>query len=155
MIYGKETPRIFTPPLRELTPDTSMGFEVADFATDVLEMKLIPWQRWLLIHALEVVDDPVDIWRLRYRNVQVLVGRQNGKTTLSCVLALYFLYQLEVGLILGTAQDVSNAEDVWQHVVDEVLQFDHRLGGDVRRRRGQEPCRRSRRKLRRPAGDAP
>ena len=118
MIYGKETPRIFTPPLRELTPDTSMGFEVADFATDVLEMKLIPWQRWLLIHALEVVDDPVDIWRLRYRNVQVLVGRQNGKTTLSCVLALYFLYQLEVGLILGTAQDVSNAEDVWQHVVD-------------------------------------
>ena len=118
MIIGKEVPRIFTPPLRELTPDTSIGFEVIDFAKNILEMELIPWQKWLLIHALEVVDDPADGWKLRFRNVQVLVGRQNGKTTLSCVLALYFLYQLGVGLILGTAQDVSNAEDVWQNVVD-------------------------------------
>lgn len=118
MIKGCETPRIFTPPLRPLTPDTSIGFEVIDFARDVLRFDLFPWQKWLLIHALEVVDDPADGWRLRFRNVQVLVGRQNGKTTLSCVLALFFLYQLEVALILGTAQDVSNAEDVWQHVVD-------------------------------------
>ena len=124
MICGKETPRIFTPPLRELTPDTSIGFEVVDFARDVLGMELIPWQKWLLIHALEVVDDPDDGWKLRFRNVQVLVGRQNGKTTLSCVLALYFLYQLEVGLILGTAQDVSNAEDVWQRVVDMAQEND-------------------------------
>lgn len=124
MIYGKETPRIFTPPLRELTPDTSIGFEVVDFARDVLGMELIPWQKWLLIHALEVVDDPDDGWKLRFRNVQVLVGRQNGKTTLSCVLALYFLYQLEVGLIIGTAQDVSNAEDVWQRVVDMAQEND-------------------------------
>ena len=116
-IVGKETPRIYTPPLRELTPETSMGYEVISFAHDILEMDLIPWQKWLLIHGLEVIDDPAG-WKLRFRNVQVLVGRQNGKTTLSCVLALYFLYQLEVALILGTAQDVSNAEDVWQHVVD-------------------------------------
>lgn len=118
MIYGKETPRIFTPPLRELTPDTTLGFEVIDFAKDVLEIELLPWQKWLVIHALEVVDDPVDGWRLRFKNVQVLVARQNGKTTLSCVIALYFLYQLEVALVLGTAQDVSNAEDVWQACVD-------------------------------------
>ena len=64
MIIGKEVPRIFTPPLRELTPDTSIGFEVIDFAKDVLEMELIPWQKWLLIHALEVVDDPADGWKL-------------------------------------------------------------------------------------------
>lgn len=118
MIYGIETPRIFTPPLRELTPDTSMGFEVIEFADKVLGITLLPWQKWLVIHALEVVDDPVDGWRLRFRNVQVLVARQNGKTTLSCVIALFFLYQLSVGLVLGTAQDVSNAEDVWQTCVD-------------------------------------
>ena len=117
-IYGMETPRIFTPPLRELTPDTSIGFEVIEFSKHVLDIELLPWQKWLVIHALEVVDDPVDGWRLRFKNVQVLVARQNGKTTLSCVIALYFLYQLEVALVLGTAQDVSNAEDVWQHVVD-------------------------------------
>jgi len=114
--HGCEQPRIWTPPLRELTPDTSLGFEVVQFAEE-LGMPLLPWQRWLMIHALETVDEP-DGWRLRFRNVQVLVGRQNGKTTLGCVLALYFLYQLEVGLVLGTAQDVSNAEDTWQMCVD-------------------------------------
>lgn len=118
VIYGKETPRIFTPPLRELTPDTSLGYEVIEFAESVLKISLLPWQKWLVIHALEVVPDPVDGWRLRFKNVQVLVARQNGKTTLSCVIALYFLYQLEVSLVLGTAQDVSNAEDVWQTCVD-------------------------------------
>lgn len=118
VIYGSEVPRIFTPPLRELTPDTTLGYEVIEFAETVLNINLHPWQKWLVIHALEVIDDPEDGWRLRFKNVQVLVARQNGKTTLSCVIALYFLYQLEVALVLGTAQDVSNAEDVWQHVVD-------------------------------------
>lgn len=118
MIYGSETPRIYTLPLRDLTPDTTLGYEVIEFAESVLGINLHPWQKWLVIHALEVVDDPVDGWRLRFKNVQVLVARQNGKTTLSCVIALYFLYQLEVGLVLGTAQDVSNAEDVWQTCVD-------------------------------------
>ena len=93
VIYGKETPRIFTPPLRDLTPDTTLGFEVIEFAREILDIELLPWQKWLVIHALEVVDDPDDGWRLRFKNVQVLVGRQNGKTTLSCVIALYFLFQ--------------------------------------------------------------
>lgn len=114
---GITTPRIYTPPLRELTSDTSIGFEVIEFATEVLKVELMPWQRWLLIHALEVIDEE-DGWRLRFRNVQVIVARQNGKTTLGSVVALFFLYQLEVGLVLGTAQDVSNAEDTWQMCVE-------------------------------------
>lgn len=118
MVKGNEQPRIFTPPLRQLTPDTSLGYEIIDFAEQILEISLIPWQKWLLIHAFEVVDLPNNDWRLRFRNVQVLVARQNGKTTLGCVIALYFLYQLEVGLVLGTAQDVSNAEDTWQACVE-------------------------------------
>ena len=39
MIKGSETPRIYTPPLRELTPDTSIGFEIIDFAENVLKLK--------------------------------------------------------------------------------------------------------------------
>jgi len=116
-IKGKETPRIFTPPLRELTPDTTAGFELIDFAKNELEVDLLPWQKWLAVHALEVVDG-VDGWRFRYRTVIVEVGRQNGKTLFGCVLALFFLYCLEVGLVLGTAQDVSNAEDTWQMCVE-------------------------------------
>ena len=118
MIYGCEAPRIFTPPLRELTPETTLGYEVIEFSEKVLQVELLPWQKWLVIHALEIIDDPADGWRLRFRIVVVEVARQNGKTTLSKVISLYFLYQLEVALILGTAQDVSNAEDVWQQVVE-------------------------------------
>ena len=118
MIYGSETPRIFTPPLRELTPDTTLGFEVIEFAENVLRVDLLPWQKWLVIHALEIIDDPDDGWRLRFRIVVTEIARQNGKTTLSKVISLYFMYQLEVALIIGTAQDISNAEDVWQQVVE-------------------------------------
>ena len=117
-IKGKAEPRLFTPPLRELTPDTSLGFEVEQFASEVLGIELLPWQKWVVIHALEVIDDPFDGWRLRFRTVIINAGRQNGKTVLGCVVALYFLYQLEVGLVLGTAQDVSNAEDTWQMCVE-------------------------------------
>lgn len=130
MIKGKAEPRLYTPPLRELTPDTTMGFEIIDFAQDILGIKLIPWQQWLVKHAFEVVDDPEDGWRFRYRTVIVEVGRQNGKTTLGCVIALYFLYQLEVGLVLGTAQDVSNAEDTWQTCV-EIAQSNEQLADAI------------------------
>ena len=92
-IKGKETPRIYTPPLRELTPDTSVGFEVINFAENILKIKLHPWQKWLVIHALEVIDLP-DGWRFRFRTVIVEVARQSGKTTVGCVLALFFLFVL-------------------------------------------------------------
>ena len=95
VIYGCEAPRIFTPPLRDLTPETTLGFEVIDFSEEVLHVELLPWQKWLVIHALEIIDDPVDGWRLRFRTVVVEVARQNGKTTLSKVISLYFMYQLD------------------------------------------------------------
>ena len=41
-VKGYETPRIYTPPLRELTPETSAGFDVVDFARDVLQINLHP-----------------------------------------------------------------------------------------------------------------
>lgn len=45
-LVGSETPRIYTPPLRELTPDTSYGFSVIEFADKVLGVNLFPWERW-------------------------------------------------------------------------------------------------------------
>jgi hypothetical protein len=119
-LFGSETPRVFTPPLRELTPDTSLGFSVIQFATDVLEIDLFPWQKWLLVHALELRTDD----SLRFRNVVVLVARQNGKSTLSQVLALWFIYMYGFKLVLGTAQDLDTAEEVWQGAVDLVLETD-------------------------------
>lgn len=130
-VKGYEEPRIFTPPLRELTPDTTAGYDVIEFAEGTLGMKLHPWQKWLFIHALEIIDDKKGSWHFRFRNIQILVARQNGKTTCSCILALYFLYIMGSGLILGTAQDVSNAEDVWMQVVD-IAQNDDDLAKSIK-----------------------
>lgn len=118
--YGSETPRIFTPPLRELTPETSLGFSVIKFATEILELDLLPWQRWLLIHMLELLPDNT----MRFKTVVILVARQNGKSTLSQVLALWFMYVYGFSLVLGTAQDLDTAEEVWQGAVDLVQETD-------------------------------
>lgn len=126
---GSETPRVFTPPLRELTPETSLGFAAVEFAQDVCGIDLFPWQAWLLIHSLEMAPgltvstmgergrlDPI----FRFRKVIVLVARQNGKSTLSQVLSLFFLYVLGTDLVLGTAQDLDTAEEVWEGALDII-----------------------------------
>lgn len=107
---------MFTPPLRPLTRETTLGFDVIDFARDVLGITLFPWQCWLLLHMLELLPDGT----LRFRTVVVLVARQNGKSTLSQVLALWFMIVWGWPLVLGTAQDLETAEEVWQGAVDLV-----------------------------------
>jgi hypothetical protein len=121
-------PRVYTPPLRELTRETSLGFYVADFAEKVLLIQLHPWQRWLLIHALELLPDNT----LRFRTVIVLVARQNGKSLVSQVLALWMMYVYGLGLVLGTAQDLDTAEEVWQGAVDLVTELDDETDEPVR-----------------------
>ncbi len=126
--FGCEVPRVFTPPLRELTPDTSLGFHVIDFAAKVLLIELHPWQKWLLIHALELLPDNT----LRFRTVVVLVARQNGKSLVSQVLALWMMYVYGLRLILGTAQDLDTAEEVWQGAVDLITELDDETDEPVR-----------------------
>jgi len=121
MVTGVTEPRIFTPPLRDLSePDATLGHAVITFADDVLGINLLPWQRWLLLHMLELLPDGT----LRFRTVVILVARQNGKSTLSQVLALWFLYVYGTALVLGTAQDLDTAEEVWQGAVDLVVETD-------------------------------
>ncbi|MGV8972240.1 MAG: hypothetical protein ACOH10_07945 [Rhodoglobus sp.] len=99
-----------------MTRRTTLGFDVIDFARDVLGIELFPWQCWLLLHMLELLPDG----SLRFRTVVVLVARQNGKSLLSQVLALWFMVIWGWPLVLGTAQDLETAEEVWQGAVDLV-----------------------------------
>lgn len=124
---GSTTPRIFTPPLRELTPETSYGFSVIEFSA-VLGITLLPWQQWLLIHMLELLEDGT----LRFRTVVVLVARQNGKSTVMKVLALWLMYIYGTRLILGTAQDLSVAEDLWEETL-AMAEEDEELAGEIRK----------------------
>lgn len=119
MLVGNEVPRVYTPPLRELTPDTSLGFEMVEFG-ESLGYRLLPWQRWLLVHAFEILGEFGGEWELRFRTVLVLIARQNGKTLITTVITLYFLYILGVALIIGTAQELDQAEEAWDACVDAI-----------------------------------
>lgn len=123
--FGSETPRIFTPPLRELVPEvvdedgnvvqgaTTLGFEFCEFA-DSIGVDLFPWERWLALHALELRADGM----LRFRTVILLVARQNGKTTVLKLLALFWMYVLGRQLVIGTAQNLDIAEETWQDTLN-------------------------------------
>lgn len=103
---GKTEPRFFTPPLRPLTPETSLGFQVIHFA-ELLGIELYPWQKWALIHGLELLPDG----RFRFKVIIIEVARQNGKTMLMIVLALWRLYVYGASEILSTAQSLGDAEN--------------------------------------------
>ena len=127
MRLGREVPRVYTPPLRELTPQTSLGFAMVYFAENVLGVTLLPWQRWLSIHALELLPDG----RLRFRTILVLVARQNGKSTWAKVLVLFLLMVRQVRLVLGTAQDLDLAEDLWDETLDLLYDGDDDEPGEL------------------------
>lgn len=114
MIYGSETPRIFTPPKRELTPETTHGFACIEFAKQMMGLTLFPWQEWLLKHALELNEDGT----YRYRFIIVLVGRQNGKSLILLVLALWHLFAVGSKEVIATAQDLARSEAAWKEAVE-------------------------------------
>lgn len=107
---GRTEPRLWTPPLRELTPETSYGFDVIKFADDVLGAPLDPWQEWTVIHGGELLPDG----RPRFRKLLVLVSRQNGKTHLLVVLSLYWLFVENVSMVLGTSTKLDYAAESWK-----------------------------------------
>lgn len=138
-------PRIFTPPLRKLTPKTTLGFECIDFAEKMLELDLMPWQKWFLLHALELhptevdeYDDPV----FRFRKVVLLVGRQNGKSTVMQALTLWRMFVDRCSLVIGTAQDLEVAEALWAESLDMALDVedlrDEIDGGKIERQPGRK-----------------
>jgi len=121
---GSTTPRIWTPPLVvgppgpcgcgcALTDETSAGFAVVDWSANVLHHPLDPWQRWQLVHGLELLPDG----RPRFRTLLVEVARQNGKTTLLVILALWWQFVCEVGMVLGTSTKLDYAKESWHESV--------------------------------------
>lgn len=114
-LLGSTEPRLFTPPLRELTEETSWGFDVIWFARQILKKPLSPWQEWLAIHALELLDDGTP----RFKTIVLLVARQNGKTHFAKVLIMWALFRKRLKFILGAAQTKNDAKELWEEVLDE------------------------------------
>lgn len=124
-IKGRTEPRLYTKPLVRgapgpcgcgcaLTEETTLGFQAVAFAETVVNVRLLPWQRWWLIHALELRDDG----GFRFRTIVTLVARQQGKTWLLKILALWAMYLGVARLVLGAAQSLDISRESWQGAVD-------------------------------------
>lgn len=114
-LRGRIQPRLATAPLRELTPETSYGFEVIDFAKEI-NHPLLPWQEVAVIRGGELLPDG----RPRFRIVILLVARQNGKTELPVVLSLFWQFRQRLPLILGTSTKIPYAKESWRKAVNLV-----------------------------------
>ena len=150
-LLGRTEPRLYTKPLVTgrkgqcgcgcaLTPKTSLGFSCVDFARDVLGINLFAWQRWLLIHAMELRRDG----RFRFRTVLVLVARQNGKTTLVEVKNLWKMFVLRVPLVINTAQNLDVSEESWDNglaMVESIPELAAEMDGDPILRNGKKTLR--------------
>ncbi|MFR9904456.1 hypothetical protein ACL1GF_15160, partial [Corynebacterium striatum] len=82
---------------------------------------LSPWQEWLAIHGLELMDqdkvkelypDDPAVWDEeipRFKTILVLVARQNGKTHFAKTLIKWALFRKRLKYILGAAQTKNDA----------------------------------------------
>jgi hypothetical protein len=127
-------PRLWTPPLRELTPETSYGFEVIEFAAD-LGAPLDEWQQFAVIHGGELLPDG----RPRFRILLILVARQNGKTHLAKILILWWMFvdlaertqqDGKPRMILSTSSKVDYAREAWAAARD-LAQSSEMLDGEI------------------------
>jgi hypothetical protein len=141
-------PRVFTPPLAQnctgpkpdrygeikeclckcgLNPETSWGFDAIDFLEVICDWELLPWQKWLYVHALEKGDEGAGF---RFKILCILVARQNGKSRWLKGLGLWRLFLSRQGradkfcpgarLAIIAAQNLDYAEGMLKEVVDEI-----------------------------------
>lgn len=130
-LLGRTEPRLFTKPLRELTPETSLGFEAIETAR-LFGRILHPWQEWFLIHSLELAPGSFtsdEFPRLRYKTVLLLVARQNGKSFIMSTRLLWRMImwdapEAEDPLVLGAAHKLNAAEEILDLSTRALLRSD-------------------------------
>lgn len=124
---GDWHPVRYTPPLSGTEEFPSQGDKLLRFAkrhwsiAETERFSLFAWQEWLIRHVLEQYpqDWPVEHLRgqLRYRQVVITMGRQNGKSHLAALLVLYFLVlHIRGPRIIGLASIEKQAKIVYDRV---------------------------------------
>jgi len=114
------SPAVHTPPL---SPDfPSLWDRYAKVITIVWRiafgMVLDDWQVELLRHVLEVYPDGHPrAGELRYRQVIISLGRQNGKTELAAILGLLGLLRMANTLVIGIASSREQATLIFKRTL--------------------------------------
>lgn len=124
---AKCKPTRYTAPLRDLTPETSRGYEFIEFCEEYLNFHPYTWQKLLAIHALELDANSENY---RFSVLFSVVGRQNGKTKLITSLVLWWMFvdryreknafgqTVTDFTVLGTAQNLKTAAKPYREVSD-------------------------------------
>lgn len=120
-----QLPARYTPPLSEDFPTD--GKQVAELVRAAWRspdnpegIKLDEWQEWLLDHMLERYPEGHEFaGELRYRQVVVSMGRQNGKSLLASILGVYgLLMHKPVGAsIISLASSIDQARIIYNRVL--------------------------------------
>lgn len=120
-----QLPTIYTKPLSEDFPtDGKKLAELVRVAWRSPEnpdgIELDPWQKWLLKHVLERYPKGHELaGQLRYRQVVISMGRQNGKSLLGGILGVYGLlaHQKSGAQVLSLASSIDQARIIYNRVL--------------------------------------
>jgi phage terminase large subunit-like protein len=127
-VFGSTTPRIHTP-LNDLP---SRGFELIDFAEQVIPGGFMPWQKWLAEHSLKVKADG----RYHHPFRVTTVARQNGKSTYMLALIAMNLFNWKDSLQVASAHRLVTSLEQFRALV-AMIESNDDLAKQVKRIRWQ------------------
>jgi hypothetical protein len=121
-------PRIHSP-LNDLP---SRGFELIDFADQIIPGGFMPWQKWLAEHSLKVKPDgryfhPISV---------ATVARQNGKSTYMMARIMMGLFHWDESLQVSTAHRLVTSLEQFRAIV-QIIEENADLANQVKRIRWQ------------------
>jgi len=127
---GVRLPAIYTKPLQQnFFTDGDRLIELVNLAWKSPEqpegLELDGWQKWLLKHMLERYPGTHPLYpnQLRYRQVIVSVGRQNGKSLLGAILGIYGLLLHNQGAqVISLASSTDQARIIYSRVLFTIQQ---------------------------------
>ena len=121
-------PRIHSP-LNDLP---SRGFELIDFADQIIDGGFMPWQKWLAEHSLKIKPDG----RYQHPISVATVARQNGKSTYMMARILMGLFHWQESLQVSSAHRLVTSLEQFRAIV-QIIEANDDLAKRVKRIRWQ------------------
>jgi phage terminase large subunit-like protein len=120
-----QLPATYTAPLSEDFPtDGDKLIELTSIAWKSPEnpngLQLDEWQKWLLRHLFErYPEGHENAGELRYRQVVVSMGRQNGKSLLASIIGVYgmLMHQSSGASVISLASSIDQARIIYNRVL--------------------------------------
>ena len=121
-------PRIHSP-LNDLP---SRGFELIDFAEQIIPGGFMPWQKWLAEHSLKIKPDG----RYHHPISVASCARQNGKSTYMIARIMMGLFNWDESLQVSTAHRLVTSLEQFRAIV-QIIEENADLANQVKRIRWQ------------------